>query len=232
MWAYIITTMIRERLMFMAYRVALSAVVSILQAVFLYLALLTLTGIIPIPAEWSIVFAIIGVACLAGAIATGSRVKFSASPAKKKTAELILPSLEIQPSAQHTPREQAAFGHTEYMFDGTTPDGTEFIATEMKLRRQLRLSWNENGIEKAAEVSGFPFYIGRDAAFCTAAINDTSVSRKHAQISYSGGVFSVSDAGSSNGTLLDGLLVASDKEIHTGQVIRVGRVSIRVEVLE
>ena len=215
--------------MFMAYRIALSVAASVLQAVFLCIALLTLAGILPIPAEWSIVFAIFGVACLVGAIAAGSRIKFNKTSDKKKAAELVLPSLVIEPSAETPPQEQEAFGHTEYLFGGGTPEKTEHIATDMVRQRKLRLYWSEDGAEKSAEISDFPFFIGRDAAFCAVVINDTGVSRKHAQISLNNGVFSVSDAGSSNGILVDGLLVAAVMELHAGQVIRLGRVNIRVE---
>ena len=211
-------------------RIVLTIFAAVLQAVLLYAALLTYTGRLPIPAEFSIMFLIFGVACLVGAFVAGSGIKSKTSNTQKSKVELILPSLGDQPTPPPSTQEHTAFGHTEYVFDSSSPDQTEFLATEMAQLRRLKLTWSEGGGEKSKEILNFPVYIGRDASSCAVVVNDPSVSRRHTQISLNSGVLSVSDAGSSNGTLLDGSPVTSDMEIHSGQVLKLGRVSIQIEI--
>jgi hypothetical protein len=217
-------------------KIAVALAASFAQAAFLYAALLTLGGILPMPAELSIVFAVFGIACFAGAIFAGSGISVSFASDAKKTKEpaptLVLPPL-LQPPPAASEAEQTAFGETEFIFGGgSAPEKTSLLATEYARQPKLRLTWSEGGKEKSLEAPQFPIFIGRDASVCAVDINDNSVSRRHAKISLNGGVFSVSDEGSSNGTTVDGSRVVGDVELYTGQSVKFGRVSVRIEILD
>jgi pSer/pThr/pTyr-binding forkhead associated (FHA) protein len=73
--------------------------------------------------------------------------------------------------------------------------------------------------------------IGRDSS-CAAQVpfDDTHVSRRHAQLSWSSpGWWSVTDLCSSNGTVVGGDRVQDPVPITAGQFIQVGRTVYRVE---
>ncbi|HEU5347469.1 MAG TPA: FHA domain-containing protein, partial [Ktedonobacterales bacterium] len=53
-------------------------------------------------------------------------------------------------------------------------------------------------------------------------IPEGTVSRHHARLIFHTGQWSVEDAGSSNGTLLNGQKVKRPKALHTGDQIRIG----------
>ena len=63
--------------------------------------------------------------------------------------------------------------------------------------------------------------VGRSSS-CTITFNDSQVSREHARIRVSGTNASIEDAGSSNGTYVNGEKLTAPKELHPGDTIRVG----------
>ncbi len=64
--------------------------------------------------------------------------------------------------------------------------------------------------------------VGRDSANGVV-LNDTSVSRAHAELFFQGGMARVRDLGSSNGTFVDGTRV-TDSVLYDGQSVRIGSV--------
>ena len=72
--------------------------------------------------------------------------------------------------------------------------------------------------------------IGR-APGSTVVLADPSVSREHARISPggNGGGVSIEDAGSSAGTLVDGVAIASATQLHDGSKLQIGGQTLRVE---
>jgi len=70
--------------------------------------------------------------------------------------------------------------------------------------------------------------VGREAASLTLA-GESSVSRHHANISRSGDQISVSDAGSTNGTYINGTKIASPTVLNPGDTIQFGAVAYRYE---
>jgi predicted component of type VI protein secretion system len=71
--------------------------------------------------------------------------------------------------------------------------------------------------------------VGRDPS-CDIVLSDGSVSRKHAHIEKRGLVWAVVDQASANGTFLDSQRVA-DARLRTGQDLRFGAVSFRLEIV-
>jgi pSer/pThr/pTyr-binding forkhead associated (FHA) protein len=70
--------------------------------------------------------------------------------------------------------------------------------------------------------------IGRDERSAQAALpTDRAVSRRHAAISADDGLL-LSDAGSSNGTIVGGQAIDAPARIDVGQPFRVGRTLLRV----
>jgi phosphoserine phosphatase RsbU/P len=73
--------------------------------------------------------------------------------------------------------------------------------------------------------------IGR-ASDCTIPIKDRYLSRKHAEIAPVNGGWVLKDCGSANGTFLNGLRVDGDRQLHTGDRIRLGDTEILFESAE
>jgi len=69
--------------------------------------------------------------------------------------------------------------------------------------------------------------IGRDPAN-NIAIDDRTVSARHAALVYEGGRWWVEDTGSTNGTFVNGARVDGPTPIAAGDVLQVGRVTLRL----
>jgi pSer/pThr/pTyr-binding forkhead associated (FHA) protein len=70
--------------------------------------------------------------------------------------------------------------------------------------------------------------IGR-LADCAVIVNDTNVSRRHAQVHRSGSGFVISDLGSTNGTYVNGERLIADHRLADGDIISIGAVNLRFE---
>ena len=72
---------------------------------------------------------------------------------------------------------------------------------------------------------------GRDTG-CTIVLDyDTSVSRRpHCQVRMVNGKAMVKDLGSSNGTYLKGQKIVSETEIVSGDILKIGKVEMKVEL--
>jgi hypothetical protein len=64
---------------------------------------------------------------------------------------------------------------------------------------------------------------------CDVTVNDTNVSRRHAEVRTSGTSHVVVDLGSTNGTLVNGQRVVSERLIADGDIISVGSTHLRFE---
>lgn len=90
---------------------------------------------------------------------------------------------------------------------------------------------NENGLMKRVSVEGARFTVGRtsDNDLC---VPFPELSRRHLLIERSPNAFIVSDAGSSNGTTLDGFDLIEPAELRNGQTLNLGGgLDIRVELV-
>lgn len=75
--------------------------------------------------------------------------------------------------------------------------------------------------------------IGRDERVAQAALpTDRAVSRRHAAVVVENGAIVLSDAGSSNGTIVAGQAIAERIHIELGQAFRVGSTMLRVLAAE
>jgi len=79
---------------------------------------------------------------------------------------------------------------------------------------------------KAFEVDGVSTLIGRDPA-CDVHLDDSGVSRHQASLEARGGVYVLKDAGSANGTYVNGVRI-DEAPIHAGDQIRVGNTILTV----
>lgn len=70
--------------------------------------------------------------------------------------------------------------------------------------------------------------IGRDAGN-DIVINDEAASAKHALLEFADGEWWIEDAGSTNGTVINGELVRARERIQYGDEVGIGRVALRLE---
>ncbi|MBI3521882.1 MAG: FHA domain-containing protein [Chloroflexi bacterium] len=70
--------------------------------------------------------------------------------------------------------------------------------------------------------------IGRDAGN-DVVVNDDAASSKHALVSFRDGEWWVEDAGSTNGTVVNGTRITAAERLHYGDEILIGRVAMRLE---
>ena len=77
-------------------------------------------------------------------------------------------------------------------------------------------------------VNNEPVVIGR-LPECTIAVNDSNISRRHAQVRPGSTAYLVSDLGSTNGTMVNGVKIAGEHRLADGDIISVGATHIRFE---
>jgi pSer/pThr/pTyr-binding forkhead associated (FHA) protein len=89
----------------------------------------------------------------------------------------------------------------------------------------------KNGVEDTMKLEGRRWLAGRDKS-CNILLNDKKASRRQFEMSSTSQGYFVRDLGSSNGTLLNGMPMASDelKPLRSGDVIQVGAVTLHFEV--
>jgi len=64
---------------------------------------------------------------------------------------------------------------------------------------------------------------------CTISINDSNISRKHAEMRQAGGEYVVADLGSTNGTLVNGIRITGQQRLNEGDIISFGSTHVRFE---
>ena len=64
---------------------------------------------------------------------------------------------------------------------------------------------------------------------CTISINDSNISRKHAEMRQTGGDYIVADLGSTNGTLVNGIRITGQQRLNEGDIISFGSTHVRFE---
>jgi pSer/pThr/pTyr-binding forkhead associated (FHA) protein len=70
--------------------------------------------------------------------------------------------------------------------------------------------------------------VGRDGGN-DVVLNDEAASAKHAVVSFVDGEWWLEDAGSTNGTLLNGSRIQDKERLHYGDEVAVGRIALRLE---
>lgn len=79
------------------------------------------------------------------------------------------------------------------------------------------------------QLSHQPVTLGRSSEREIALPADTSISRSHAHIAYENGRHLLSDAGSSNGTLVNGIRLSESRLLRIGDTIKIGETTFRYE---
>jgi pSer/pThr/pTyr-binding forkhead associated (FHA) protein len=73
-----------------------------------------------------------------------------------------------------------------------------------------------------------PVSIGR-LPECTIAVNDSNISRRHAEVRAGTTAYVVVDLGSTNGTMLNGIKTTGEQRLSDGDIISVGSTHLRFE---
>ncbi len=111
------------------------------------------------------------------------------------------------------------------VLDAAAPDLV--VAAPAAVARPPRLVGPNGMVRDLAEGS---VILGRDSGADWALTEESSLSRRHAEITFSGGGLSVRDLGSTNGTFVDGTKLGDQPaEIRPGSVIQFGALSFRYE---
>ena len=70
--------------------------------------------------------------------------------------------------------------------------------------------------------------LGRDAGN-DVVVTDEAASAKHAVVGFSDGEWWIEDAGSTNGTVVNGTKISQRERMHYGDEIQIGRIGLRLE---
>jgi hypothetical protein len=126
---------------------------------------------------------------------------------------------------------------TVMLFEGEAAPDAEADATVMidggaEAIRQPDFSfrWTESGKPCMVSRGTFPITIGRDAK-CDVAVNDPSVSRRHAKLTFEAGAYELEDLASSNGTFIGGERVRGKARLPLGQSVTFGRIEVQIEMV-
>ncbi|MDR3310793.1 MAG: FHA domain-containing protein [Oscillospiraceae bacterium] len=198
---------------------------AVLCAASLFFAALVREGFVAFGAYFVWIFAGAGAVFLAGAAVF---VPGAVTPREKAAAAPPPVQAPPPPPPEFREPEKHYVGATVMMFQNENGSGGDFEATvPLARRRGLLLCWEADGQRRETEVSLFPATVGRDGAN-GAVIDAPSVSRRHAEITQSGGVYRVADLGSSNGTFLGGERVSGSAAIANGDTVSFGSVAVTV----
>jgi FhaA, N-terminal domain/FHA domain len=77
-------------------------------------------------------------------------------------------------------------------------------------------------------VNDKPVTIGR-LPECAVAINDSNISRRHAEVRAGATAYLVVDLGSTNGTMINGVKISGEQRLRDGDIISVGATHLRFE---
>lgn len=88
------------------------------------------------------------------------------------------------------------------------------------------ISLNEKNIKTFSITEGQTITIGRGKE-CDVAIDNTAISRHHLSLSLNGGIFFITDEGSTNGTFVNGSKVTTDEPISENDIVEFGKFTMR-----
>jgi hypothetical protein len=143
-------------------------------------------------------------------------------PSKSGSADLPpLPTLNDLPAAMPSVAAGAATGS----------GGDAFAATASTGPRLVGVAGSAAGAVIPISPRTLPVTLGRDANNTLALTHDNTVSRRHARIEArkDGSGFVIVDAGSSNGTYVNGVRADGPRPLHHGDDVQIGSARFRVE---
>jgi hypothetical protein len=78
------------------------------------------------------------------------------------------------------------------------------------------------------DITAGPIVIGR-LPECRVSVNDSNISRRHAEVRMTPTAYVVVDLGSTNGTMVNGVKIADEQRLRDGDIISVGSTHLRFE---
>jgi len=78
------------------------------------------------------------------------------------------------------------------------------------------------------DITETPIVIGR-LPECRVSVNDSNISRRHAEVRMTPTAYVVIDLGSTNGTMVNGVKIAGEQRLRDGDIISVGSTHLRFE---
>ena len=78
------------------------------------------------------------------------------------------------------------------------------------------------------DIAEAPIVIGR-LPECRVSVNDSNISRRHAEVRMTPTAYVVVDLGSTNGTMVNGIKIAGEQRLRDGDIISVGSTHLRFE---
>ena len=124
-----------------------------------------------------------------------------------------------------TPMPKAPAPVQKIILDDSAPDLMTPVATS-SLISDPRL------VSQTGDSMSLPegdLIVGRDIGLGLSLVGETTVSRKHAQITRSGGTVFVKDFGSTNGTFVNGAQIQGETQLRPGDAVQFGSVRFRFE---
>jgi len=190
---------------------------------------------------------VLGAAGIPESALGGGGAEAEATSPRSQVGRPAVPPASADPSPQATPRTSARDGgDTEAAApqEAASPPGPPSAGEPPEPSRPLlpapvpptaaQLAWRADPETEELvllEPGGRPYVIGRDFDCDVLLHADLGVSRRHAQVDFEEGSWSLADLGSKNGTRLDGIAVSERTRLRDGVRMRVGRTDLCFELL-
>lgn len=168
---------------------------------------------------------IVMIACAAVLVCGGIVTFIIISKKKKRKEEEERAKLEAKQRAEEEARKRAE--QLNAVRQGI--NGMKFTEDRAALLPVSLLMVLPNGLKSKADVTvGERFSIGRNGKRCDLTISDDMISGLHLILSYTRGILTVADAGSTNGTFVNGIKIDKPRQLQNGDTIVIGKTKITV----
>lgn len=168
---------------------------------------------------------IVMIACAAVLVCGGIVTFIIISKKKKRKEEEERAKLEAKQRAEEEARKRAE--QLNAVRQGI--NGMKFTEDRAALLPVSLLMVLPNGLKSKADVTvGERFSVGRNGKRCDLTISDDMISGLHLILSYTLGILTVADAGSTNGTFVNGIKIDKPRQLQNGDTIVIGKTKITV----
>ena len=168
---------------------------------------------------------IVMIACAAVLVCGGIVTFIIISKKKKRKEEEERAKLEAKQRAEEEARKRAE--QLNAVRQGI--NGMKFTEDRAALLPVSLLMVLPNGLKSKADVTvGERFSVGRNGKRCDLTISDDMISGLHLILSYTRGILTVADAGSTNGTFVNGIKIDKPRQLQNGDTIVIGKTKITV----
>lgn len=129
------------------------------------------------------------------------------------------------PSQVAMPMPKAPAPVQKIILDDAAPDLIAPVAASTVVSDPKLVSQNGDAMPLPEGV----LIVGREVGMGLSLVGESTVSRKHAQLTRTGGTVVVKDFGSTNGTFVNGIQVQGEKQLQVGDTVQFGSVRFRFE---